>query len=43
MSRPSLNLAEAGVPSLSKSIPAVLSLGRKIPIRSRELCGGRKK
>jgi hypothetical protein len=43
MSRPPLNLAEAGVPNLSKSSLAVLSLGRKISIRSRELCGGRKK
>ena len=43
MSRPPLNLDEAGVPSLSKSNLTVLSLGRKISERSRELCGGRKK
>lgn len=45
MSRSALNLAEAGVAGLS-----ILSLiwlmrlpGRKIPLRSRYLCGGRKK
>ena len=43
MSRPPLNLAEAGVPRLSKLSLAVLSPGWQIFMRSRELCGGRKK
>lgn len=43
MSRTPQSLVEAGMPRLSKSSLAVLSLGRKISTRSRELCGGRKK